>query len=195
MKCLLRWLAVVVFSTSLAACAKPLLNLGPFSYTIPQATLQQAIAKRFPYRQSLGDLLEMQVQTPRLSLLPERNRIATVLDLALSGRLMGDAYSGTIGMDYGLRFEPRDNTIRMTNVQVTSLNLDGVPAPYQGVVQRYAPRLAEQLFDDFPLHRISAKDMARASDWGYELGGFKVTREGLQVTLNPKPAPAANSIQ
>ena len=194
MKCLLRWLAVVVFWTSLAACAKPLLNLGPFSYVIPQAQLQQAIAKRFPYRQGLGDLLELQLQTPRLSLLPERNRIGTVLDLTLSGRLMSDVYSGTIGVDYGLRFEPRDSTIRMTRVQVTSLNLDGVPPAYQDMVQRYAPRLAEQLLDDFPLHRISASDMARANGLGYELGGFKVIPEGLQVTLTPKPAPA-NSVQ
>ncbi|MEO6972709.1 MAG: DUF1439 domain-containing protein [Rhodoferax sp.] len=194
MKCLLRWLAVVVFSTSVAACAKPLLNLGPFSYVIPQAQLQQAIAKRFPYRQGLGDLLEVQLQAPRLSLFPERNRIGTVLDLTLSGRLMSDVYSGTIGVDYDLRFEPRDSTIRMTHVQVTSLNLDGVPLAYQDIVQRYVPRLAEQLLDDFPLHRISASDMAQANGLGYELGGFKVIPEGLRVTLNPKSAPA-NSVQ
>ncbi len=195
MKCLLRWLAVVVFSTSLAVCAKPLPGLGPFSYVIPQAQLQQAIAKRFPYRQGLGDLLDLQLQAPRLSLFPARNRIGTVLELTLSGRLMNDVYSGTIGMDYGLRFEPRDSTIRMTRVQVTSLNLDGVPPAYQDMVQRYAPRLAEQLFDDFPLHQISASDMARANGLGYELGGFKVVPGGLQVTLNPKPSSPADSVQ
>jgi hypothetical protein len=189
MKCLLRWLALAVFCTSLAACAKPLPGLGPLTYVIPQARLQQAIAKRFPYREGLGDLLELKLQAPRLSLLPERNRIGTVLDLTLSGRLLSEAYSGMMGMDYGLRFEPRDSTIRMTGVQVTSLNLDGVPLAYQDMVQRYAPRLAEQLLDDFPLHRISASDMARANGLGYELGGFKVVPEGLQVTLNPKPAP------
>lgn len=188
MKLLLRWLAVVACSASLAVCAKPLLGLGPIQYTIPQAQLQQAVAKRFPYSQSLGNLLELQLQAPRLSLLPRRNRIGTVLDLTLSGQLLGEVYSGTIAMDYGLRFEPQDNTIRMTDVQVTSLNLDNVPPAYQGVVQRYAPGLAEQLFEDFPLHRISAADMARANGLGYTLGGFKVVPDGLQVTLDPKPA-------
>jgi hypothetical protein len=187
MKPLFRWLAVVAFGASLAVCAKPLLGLGPIRYIISQAQLQQAVAKRFPYSQSLGDLLELQLQTPRLSLLPERNRIATALDLTLSGQLLSDVYSGTIAMDYSLRFEPRDNTIRMTDVQVTRLNLDGVPPAYQDVVQRYAPRLAEQLFDGFPLHRISAADMARANGLGYGLGGFKVVPGGLQVTLDPKP--------
>ena len=99
MKCLLRWLAVVVFSTSLIACAKPLLNLGPFSYTIPQAQLQQAIAKRFPYRQSLGDLLELQVQDdglgfdhagqlgPHLGLVGMRERAFSVgAELHIDGR-------------------------------------------------------------------------------------------------------------
>ena len=196
MKCLLRWLSVVAFCTALAACAKPLFNLGPFSYTISQAKLQQAIGQRFPYRQSLGDLLELQLLAPRLSLLPDRNRIATVLDLTLSGQLLSDVYSGSIVMDYGVRFEPSDNTIRMTHVQVTRLNLDGIPLPYQGLVQRYAPRVAEQLFDDFPLHRISAKDMARANGLGYELGEFKVTPEGLKVTLNPKPpSDSVQSVQ
>lgn len=193
MKSLLRWLAVVVFSSSLAVCAKPLLGLGPFSYTISQAQLQRAIDHRFPYRRSLGDLLELQLQAPRLSLLPQRNRLATALDLTLSGQLLNDVYTGTLVMDYDLRFEPSDDTIRMAHVQVTSLNLEGIPVPYQDLVQQYAPRLAEQLLDEFPLHRISAKTMARANALGYELGAFKVTPEGLEVTVIPKSA--ADSVQ
>jgi hypothetical protein len=43
------------------------------------------------------------------------------------------------------------------------------------------------LFDGFPLHRISAADMARANGLGYGLGGFRVVPGGLQVTLDPKP--------
>lgn len=171
------------------------LGLGPLHYTIPQQQLQQALDQRFPYREGLGDLLELRLSDPRLMLLPGRNRLATALRVEVAGQLMADSYSGTLQLDYDLRFEPGDDTIRMTQVQLERLRMNGIPPAYQPAVQQYAPLLAEQLLDDFPLHRLKANEVAMADRFGYTLGSFKVVPQGLEVTLVPKPpaspAPSA----
>ncbi|MBS0318298.1 MAG: DUF1439 domain-containing protein [Proteobacteria bacterium] len=195
------WLAI--WALSLAAILMPTtpaamqLGLGPLHYTIPQRQLQQALDQRFPYREGLGELLELRLSDPRLMLLPGRNRLATALRVEVAGQLMADRYSGMLQLDYGLRFEPGDDTIRMTQVQLERLRMDGIPAAYQPAVQQYAPLLAEQLLNDFPLHRLKSDEVALADRFGYTLGSFKVVPQGLEVTLVPKPtatsAPPAST--
>ncbi|WHZ09958.1 MAG: hypothetical protein OJF60_000397 [Burkholderiaceae bacterium] len=193
MKFLRYWLATGALCLATIASAAPQLGLGPLDYTIPRERLQQALEQRFPYREGLSDLLALRLSDPRLSLLPKRNRIATALKVEVAGQLLESGYSGTLQLDYGLRFEPLDDTIRMTQVQVDSLSVDGIPAAFQPAVQQYAPQVAEQLLDDFPLHRLSSNEVALADRFGYTLGSFKVVPQGLEVTLVSKPASAPSS--
>lgn len=159
----------------------------PIDYTITLAQLTMQVAKRFPHTQPVaGDLVQLELSHPRLKLLPEANRVATNLDLKLIAQVIGAATAGALGIDYGLRYDPADRTIRMTNPKVRSVRLDGVPAQYQSWLDRNAPRLAENLLDGYVLHQVGERELAMASAMGYEPGSFKVTAEGLKVTLNPK---------
>ena len=168
----------------LAGCAA--LNPGPRTYTISQAQLLELIARRFPVNDRVAELLDLQALAPRIKLLPDSNRIATEMDLNLSERLMRNAFQGSLAMDYGLRFEPSDNTIRMTDVKVRSFQFAGVPERYQPLVNGLAPFLAQQLLNDFSLHQISSKDLSVVNGWGYAPGGFQVTPQGLSISLTPK---------
>ena len=168
----------------LAACASA--QFRPIDYTISKAQLSAQIAKRFPYTQPIaGDLVRLELLNPRLRLLPEVNRIATDLDLKLIAPVLGAAANGSLAIDYGLRFETKDRTIRMTNPKVRAVRLDGVPVQYQSWLDRNAPRLAENLLSDYVLHQVGERDLAMVAAMGYEPGSFKVTADGLRVTLNP----------
>jgi hypothetical protein len=171
---------------ALAGCAA--LNPGPRSYTISQAQLLELIARRFPINDRVAELLDLQALAPRIKLLSDTNRIATELDLNLSERLMRNVFQGSLAMDYGLRFEPSDNSIRMTDVKVRSLQFTGVPERYQPLVNGLAPFLAQQLLNDFSLHQISEKDLRVVNGWGYAPGSFQVTPQGLSISLTPKKA-------
>jgi hypothetical protein len=184
-----RFLAWAGVTLLLAACANSLFNPGPRSYIISQAQLLDIIAKRFPFNERVAELLDLQAVAPRIKLLPESNRIATELDVNLTERLLRTAFKGSLAMNYGLRFEPSDNSIRMTDVKVSSLVVDGVPDRYQNLVGRLAPVLAERLLNDFSLHQISAKDLGVVNGWGYAPGGFQVTPQGLSISLTPRKAP------
>ena len=158
---------------------------GSKTVTIPQEQLQSAIGKRFPYQQKLADVLDLKIMSPRLALLPEANRIGTELDLNLLERIGGRSYTGTMALDYGLRFERTDNTVRMTGVRVSSVRLNDVPEPFNGAISRHLPRMAEQLLSNYALHTFSDQDMSLVSGLGFEPGEIKVTPKGLRVTLDP----------
>lgn len=189
MKRLFHWALIATLGSMLLACTgAPLLaGMAPHSINVPEARLQQALAERFPIKQRLADVLELEVLPPRLSLLPASNRLATDIDLNVADRLLGGRYSGHIAFDFGLRFEPSDNTIRMTGARVNRVSMAGVPEPYQTAITRNAPRLAERLFDNRVLHQFSDKDLSLVNGLGLEPGEITVTPKGLRVTLVPRP--------
>jgi hypothetical protein len=83
MKRIFHWALFAALGGWLLACtAAPLLSsLAPGSVTVSSERLQEAIAQRFPIKQRLAEVLELEVLPPRLSLLPDSNRLATEIDL------------------------------------------------------------------------------------------------------------------
>ena len=160
--------------------------------TVPLEQMQQGVDKKFPVRKRLADIVDIQVQSPRLKLLPARNRLGTELDMNVLERVGGRNYSGLLSLDYGLRFERSDNSVRMTDVRVSGVRLAAVPEPYNSLIAQTLPRLAEQLLADYAVHTFSEQDMSLVSGLGFEPGEIKVTPAGLRVTLEPalfKTAP------
>ena len=175
----------VVSMLTMALPASGFAAPGSKTVTIGQEQLQERIAKRFPYQQKLADVLDLKILSPRLALLPDTNRLGTELDLNLLERIGGRTYTGTMALDYGLRFERSDNTVRMTGVRVSSVRLHDVPEPFNGAISRHMPRMAEQLLNNYALHTFSEQDMMLVSGLGFEPGEIKVTPKGLRVTLDP----------
>lgn len=179
----LRWTLLLGLCV-LAGCA----GTGPRTTTISTEKIQSLLAQRFPYTGRIGPLFEIQAQTPQVRMLPERNRVGTVLQMQVTERLGRNVYNGTLDVDYGLRYEPSDQSIRLVDLHVNSLDFTGVPERYQSLVQGLAPQLAERLLDDASLYQVSAKNMAAVDAMGYVPGSLEVTQQGLRITLQPKPA-------
>ena len=107
---------------SLGSAGSALANVGKSpGYTVSAEQLQQAVATRFPLRYPVGGLLDLNVQTPRLRLLPETNRLATDMVVQAAGTVLGRSYNGTFEVDFGLRYEASDQTIRAQQLRVNAL--------------------------------------------------------------------------
>ncbi len=183
-----RVLPAWIFAISLIAAALlPAAQAAPGAktYTVPLEQMQQGVDKKFPVRKRLADIVDIQVQSPRLKLLPALNRLGTELDMNVLERIGGRNYSGVLLLDYGLRFERRDSSVRMTDVRVIGVRLLEVPEPYGSLIAQTLPRLAEQLLADYAVHTFSEQDLALVSGLGFEPGEIKVTPSGLRVTLEP----------
>ncbi len=168
---------------SLAACAS---ILGPRTVVITKEELSEKIAKPFPVTNRILDLLDVKAQAPRLQFKPQDNRVGTEFDLSATDNLFRKTYQGTIGVSFGLRFEPKDLTLRLTRVTVDQINLAGLPSGMQRYLTKLGAWIAEDRLQDFPVHQFKPEDLRTADRMGYEVGHIQVTDKGLEVRLNPK---------
>lgn len=155
-------------------------------YTISQRQLQQALAERFPRSYPLAGLLDLQLQAPRLTLLPERNQLNAVMDLAATGPLLARRYTGVFDVDFGLRYEAQDRSIRAHRLQVNALQLEGLKPQAAALLQRYAQQLADQSLHGVVLHQLQDKDLAPIDALGLQPESINVTPRGLLVRFGPK---------
>lgn len=178
----LRWSGLAVLS-SLTACAS---ILGPRTVVITKEELTDKIAKPFPLTNRIMDLLDVKAQAPRLQFKPADNRVGTEFDLSATDTLFKKTYQGKVGVSFGLRFEPKDLTLRLTRVTVDQISLAGLPAGMQRYLTKLGAWIAEDRLQDFPVHQFKPEDLRTADRLGYEVGAIQVTDKGLEVKLTPK---------
>jgi hypothetical protein len=172
-------LAACIFATAwLAGCA----GLGgPRNVTLSLADLQTAIERQFPHQRRILEVIDINVARPSLRLLPEANRIATDLDLAASERLSGRSVRGSLALDYALRYEPSDASVRMTHVRVQDAKLELGSGPLSPSGARIGGLLAERLLDDFVLYRADAERLKTIQRMGIVAADIVVTARGLEI--------------
>ncbi|MEJ5149862.1 hypothetical protein [Comamonas sp. MYb396] len=177
--------------TSAAQAADTPLPAGARSIRISQAQLQQAVAAKFPLARSWQGMVVIQLQKPSVQLLAASNSLRAAFDIWVTEKLMGNEYPGQMTLDFGLAFQDADASIRLHNVRVQQLQMQGVPAAYQGMFQTYAPRLAEQVLQGLLVYELPASQRMLLQGLGYTVERMEVQDQGLRIVLAPKTATAA----
>jgi hypothetical protein len=187
-----RWL-LLLGCLWLAACAGPGV---PRSITLGEAELQAQLAKRFPLQRSLLDSFDLQLSDPRLRLDAQARRLSTELTLQGSDRRSGRSLQGRLALDYGLRYEPLDGSIRLVQPRIESLEF----SPEQGLsprrgemAQRMGVALAERLLDDLVLYRVPPERLEALRVAGYRPATLQVTPAGVEITIEPLTAAEATA--
>ena len=176
------------FLALLSSCAT--LPPPPKTISVTEARLAQLISSQFPFNSEMLEVLDVVVSTPRISLDPLNNRINTALDIDVAGNsILGlftsKTYKGALDLSYGLRFEPKDATVRLTDVRVHRLDIDGTPSVMRRSIEKLGTPLAQKLLKDYVLYKVRPEDLQAAQGWGYMPGAFKVEATGLSLTLDP----------
>lgn len=177
------WLAL-----SGAACSATPGARGQPSYKVSAGQLQEAVARRFPRSYPLGGLLDLKLEAPHLRLLPEQNRLGTDMVVQAAGPALGRSYTGAFDLDFALRYEASDQSIRAHQLRVNSLRFDDLPPGSAELLNAYGPRLAEQSLREVVLHQLKPQDLALPNGLGLEPGTLTVTAQGLVIGFVPQQA-------
>ena len=156
-------------------------------YTVPAAKLEQAVAQRFPLRLPVGGLVNISVQAPRLRLLPGQNRLGADMVIGAAGQALRLAYTGTFDLDFALRYEASDLSVRAHQLRVNTLQFDGLPPQPSALLAAYGPALAEQALQGAVLHSFKPQDLALPDGMGLQPGSITVTAQGLAIGFVAKP--------
>jgi hypothetical protein len=187
----------LLLASSLATCVRLALGgaacfalfgaHGQPSYTVTTAQLQDAIAKRFPMRKRAQGILDLTVQAPQLRMLTEQNRLGAVMAVEAGGQALRRAYPGTFDLDFALRYQASDMTIRAHELRVNALQFEGLPPEASMLLGSYGPQLAEQALQGAVLHTLKPQDLALPDSMGVQPSTITVTDKGLVIAFVNKP--------
>lgn len=159
--------------------------LAPREIRISQAELLSAVARRFPARRELAQVLELNFDRPRLRLLPETERIAIGLDVTVTNALLRRTLEGNVQFSAGLRLDRGSQAVRLKSVRTESLFIDGLPQALAQVLQQWGGWLAEQLLEGEVVRRLEVAEVDRLRRAGLQPGELQITADSVLLTLRP----------
>lgn len=156
-------------------------------YKVSAAALQSAVSQRFPLRYPIAGLLNLDVQEPTLRLLPALNRLNAQMVVVAAGPALRSSQQGTLDVEFGLRYEAADRTVRAHQVRLVRLQFPTLQPAVVAMLNAYGPQLAAQTLQEVVLHTLRPQDLALPDGLGMQPGSITVTNEGLTIGFVPKP--------
>ena len=156
---------------------------APPRITVPLDLVQAEVAKRFPVRYPVAGLVNLDLAAPRLGLLPEQNRMRAQMPVTAAGAALGSTQQGSFTVDFALRYEHADRSLRAHQLKVYRFRFPGLPVEAVDMLNTYAPALAEQSLREVVLYQLPQKEAAMADLLGLRPGRITVTEKGLLVEL------------
>ena len=156
-------------------------------YTVTAEQLQQVLGQRFPRRYPVAGLMNLDLQVPILRMLSEQNRVSAGMTVEASGPALRRSQTGTFEVDFALRYEASDRTIRATQLRFRRFNFPGLLPAGAELLNTFGPNLAEQSFQEVVLHQLRPQDLAMADALGMQPGSITVTEAGLVIGFVVKP--------
>jgi hypothetical protein len=178
-----RYFAVVLIALSTLACST--LTAQP-RFTVSKDQLQQAVAKRFPLRYPVVGLLDFAVQAPEIQLLPEKNRLTAIMAVEASGVALNRKQAGTFEVEFALRYEVSDRTLRATGLRFKRLDFPGLRPEASQILNAYGQTLSEKALLEVVLQTLKPQDLAMADVLGVQPGSITVMEKGLVVDFVSK---------
>ncbi|MDM7943183.1 MAG: DUF1439 domain-containing protein [Hydrogenophaga sp.] len=159
----------------------------PPGVTVPTAVLQRSVAGRFPIRYPVQGLLNLDLQPPRLSLLPAQNRLRAEMVVDAAGPALNRSHRGSFDLDFALRYEASDRTLRAHQLRIDRLRFPSLQPGVVELLNSYAPALAERSLREVVLHQLQPQDLRMADVLGMQPGPITVTDAGLVIGFVLKP--------
>jgi hypothetical protein len=156
------------------------------SHRVSAAQLQRVLQERFPRRFPVRGLVDIDLQVPRLRFLPEQNRLGTEVPIQVSGPALRRGHAGSVDLDFALRYEASDQSIRAHQIRVNAVRIDGLGRDAANLLEAYVGNFSQQALGEVVLHQLRPQDLALAHTMGLEPGAITVTQQGLVIALVPQ---------
>jgi hypothetical protein len=154
--------------------------------SIGESQLTLLLSRQLPLQRKVLEVIDLEAGNPQLHLLPDANRLGTELDVSAVDRLFGSRAQGHLSVDYGLRFEPGDHSIRMTQVRVRELTLASGSNALHGAAQRLGALVAEDMLENLTLYKMKPAQADEMDRLGLAASPIRVTAQGIEMTVSPR---------
>ncbi len=177
-------LLLVLLLLLLGACAG---IGGPHVITLSEADLQRQLERNFPLDRRVLDAFDVSLTAPRVRLLSTQNRLAVSVDIGTRERVLGGRWQGVLAFDTALRWEPSDQSVRLTQVRVQDFTLHNSQTAARNAAERLGGALVERVLEEMQLYRLTPERTADLRRRGVAPGAVTVTARGVEITLTALP--------
>ena len=143
----------------LASCAG---IIGPRRVELTQARLQAGLERRFPLRNRMLELFDVQLTHPQLAILPERDRVGLTLDVSVAPPFLRQSWNGTMGLSGHLVLDAARNAVLLTDTRVDRFDVAGIDASRSRDLGHAADLLVSQLVRDMAVYTFRPEDLRYA---------------------------------
>lgn len=176
--------AAACITVSLAACASTT-SIFPFipdHYTFSEHDVQRAVARKFPFRRTVAQVVDVSLANPVVGLRPDQNRVAVQLDAHFASPFLQAPVNATFVVSAQLAYDAPSRSVLLKSPTVDSINLDGSAQAYTQQVAAAAGMLATQLLTDYPIYTFKPEQLQFAGVH-YEPGTITILTNGIRVTI------------
>lgn len=166
----------------LAACAT---LLGPRDVEVPLTRIQQSLERRFPFNNRYLELFDIRVTNPRVSMLPDSNRVLARMDTSIAPPFLQRSWTGNLAISGELRIDPSRSAVVLGDPRVESFDVDGLDTLYANRITRIGSLLAEEMLADYPLYTFHPEDLRVAGRSYYPA---RITTRGDALVVSFEPA-------
>jgi hypothetical protein len=151
---------------------------------ISEAEILAALAPRFPLAQTHFLVLQLELDSPRLRLLEDKDRIAMGIDarLAVNVGRQREPIGASIDLETGLRYVASDASFYLDQPQITALDVSGVPEKWSKRAREVLSAAAGVAVTRTPIYTLKSED-ARQAAARMVLRDVRVEGKELVVTL------------
>jgi len=131
-----------------------------YDVIITQKQIDEALRARFPVSKNHLLIFQVTYSNPRVTLLPESNRIEVGLDADLDIKLRDQPkrLSGTAVVTTGLSYRSEAHQFFLSDPEINKLTLQGIPQEHLDKVTRLASTAVREYLQRFPIYTLKAKD-------------------------------------
>jgi hypothetical protein len=169
----------------LGACASPAVQvITRRSVSLTPEQLQQAFDQRFPFEVQPNAWVQVRLSSPRVRLLGQDRRLAARVQLELRERLLSTRHPAQVELDFGLRYEATDRSIRMQDVRVRQAALLDLPPSVRELVSRQSALWLQPRLEGQSLYQIKPSDLSFVAALGLEPKGLRWADDALTLEFD-----------
>ena len=143
----------------LASCAS---LTGPRRVELSEAKLQAGLERRFPLRNRLLELFDVQLTRPQVAILPQSDRVALTMDMSVSPPFLRQSWTGTMTLSGHLYVDAARSGVFLADAHVDRFDIEGMDGARARDLGRAADVLMNQLVRDVAIYSFRTEDLRYA---------------------------------
>lgn len=164
----------------LGACATfPFL---PDHYTFSIAEMQSAVARKFPYRRRISQIIDLRLDDPVVGTRPDANRVSIGAHAHIESPFLAAPADGRFALTSALAYDRERLAVVLRSPAIDSLDFPDLSGPYRSEIRGALELAVSQLLEGFAIYTFKPDQLSFAGVH-YEPGDINVMAKGVRVQI------------